>query len=156
VADAVEFDAEIVRASSTGASGFVLFPFDTTQRFGTAGRIPVTATFDGEPYRGSLMRYGGPQHMLIVLAEIQEKIGKRAGDTVHVTLQRDAAERSIDLDQDAADALAAADRLDEFRALSYSHQKEYWQWIGSAKKAETRQRRIEKMIEMIAAGERLR
>jgi Domain of unknown function (DUF1905)/Bacteriocin-protection, YdeI or OmpD-Associated len=156
MAESIEFDAEIVRASSTGASAFVLFPLDTKEHFGTAGRVPVIATFDGEPYRGSLMRYGGPKHMLIVLAEIQEKIGKRAGDTVHVTLQRDAAERSIDLDQDVADALAAADRLDEFRALSYSHQKEYWQWVSSAKKAETRLRRIDKMIEMLAAGERLR
>lgn len=39
---------------------------------------------------------------------------------------------------------------DKFNALSYSHKKEYIQWISSAKKAETRHRRIEKMIEMLS------
>ncbi|TAL44108.1 MAG: hypothetical protein EPN91_05075 [Salinibacterium sp.] len=63
---------------------------------------------------------------------------------------------NIEIDQDAADALAEAGRLDEFNALPYSHQKEYWQWISSAKKPETRQRRIDKMTEMLATGERPR
>jgi uncharacterized protein YdeI (YjbR/CyaY-like superfamily) len=38
-----------------------------------------------------------------------------------------------------------------FNALSYSHKKEYVDWIDSAKKPETRQKRIEKMAEMLAA-----
>jgi hypothetical protein len=152
----IEFDAQIVRANVTGSSAFVSFPFDVVEVFGVKGRVPVVATFDGVEYRGSLMPYGGPTHMIIVLAEIQEQIGKSAGDTVHVALERDRSERSIELDADAADALTAAGRLDDFRAMSYSHQKEYWQWITAAKKPETRQRRIEKMIEMIAAGERMR
>jgi uncharacterized protein YdeI (YjbR/CyaY-like superfamily) len=47
-------------------------------------------------------------------------------------------------------------RLDEetaakgfFEKLSYSHQKEYIQWIETAKQEETRQRRIEQTIEKL-------
>jgi uncharacterized protein YdeI (YjbR/CyaY-like superfamily) len=61
--------------------------------------------------------------------------------------------RTVELEDDAVDALIAAGRLDDFRALPHSHQLEYWRWITEAKKAETRQRRIEKMIEMLAEGE---
>jgi uncharacterized protein YdeI (YjbR/CyaY-like superfamily) len=37
-----------------------------------------------------------------------------------------------------------------FAALPYSHKKEYVDWIESAKKPETRQKRIKKMAEMLA------
>lgn len=36
--------------------------------------------------------------------------------------------------------------------MAPSHRKEYVGWIGEAKKAETRARRIEQAVEMIAAG----
>jgi hypothetical protein len=35
---------------------------------------------------------------------------------------------------------------------SYTHRKEYTQWVGEAKKPETRQRRVEKTIEMLRRG----
>ncbi len=42
----------------------------------------------------------------------------------------------------------------KYRGLAASHQREYLKWIGEAKKVETRQRRIEKAIEMLAEGKR--
>ena len=36
-----------------------------------------------------------------------------------------------------------------FAALSYTHQKEYVQWITEAKKPETRQRRLDKTLQML-------
>jgi hypothetical protein len=152
----VEFDAVITRADVTGSSAFVEFPFDVPDLFGVKGRVPVTATFDGVGYRGSLVTYGGPRHLILVLTDLQERIGKSAGDTVHVTIALDTAERIIELDDDVADALAAAGRLDDFRALSYSHQREFWLWVSDAKKPQTRARRIGKTIEMLAEGKRLK
>ncbi len=152
----VEFDARIYRPDVTGASSFVDAPFDVPAAFGTRGRVPVAATFDGEPYRGSLVTFGGPGHRILVVAEIQQAIGKGPGDTVHVTVRLDTAERTVELDADVEEALAASGRLAQFRALSYSHQREYWQWIGAAKKPETRQARVEKMLRMLAEGTRLK
>ena len=93
--------------------------------------------------------------MLGILLAIQEQIGKGKGDTVHVDLRLDTAERVIDLDDDVTDALAAASRLEQFRAQSYSHQREYAQWIAGAKRPETRQARVAKMLELLAEGKRL-
>ena len=40
--------------------------------------------------------------------------------------------------------------------MSYSHKKEYVDWIDSAKQEETRARRVEKALTMLALGKRLK
>ena len=152
----LEFDAEIWRPDITGASSFVRFPFDAAQLFGVKGRVPVRAAFDGVEYRGSLTAQGGPQHLLLVLAEIQQRIGKAPGDTVHVTVQLDTSERVVEIDDDIEKHLKDAGVFDAFRAMAYSHQREYVLWIMGAKQPETRERRIQKMLGMVAEGEKLK
>lgn len=73
-----KFKAKIEAGDGGGA--YVLFPLDTQKEFGTKGRVPVKATFDGVDYAGSLVKYGNPRHRLGVLKAIREKIGKRPGD----------------------------------------------------------------------------
>jgi len=50
------------------------------------GRVPVTATFDGERYEGSLVRMKTPYHIIGIRKEIRAKIGKQPGDVVKVTI----------------------------------------------------------------------
>ena len=65
---------------------YVEIPFDVKLVFGK-GRVPVHATFDGEPYDGQLVRMGTPCHIIGVRKGIRAKIGKQPGDTIHVTLR---------------------------------------------------------------------
>lgn len=65
---------------------YVRIPFDVKEVFGK-GRVPVRATFDGEPYEGSIVRYGAPFHILGLRKDIREKIGKQPGDMVEVTVE---------------------------------------------------------------------
>jgi hypothetical protein len=81
-----EFEAVIQAGDAGGA--FVFFPFDMRESFGTAGKVPVTATVDGVPYSGKLMKYGFPQHALGLLKSLRSHIGKGPGDTVKITLRR--------------------------------------------------------------------
>ena len=76
--------------------------------------------------------------------------GASIGDTVCVRLGADAAPRSGTVPPDLTSKFgpAAARR---FAALSYSHQKEYVDWITSARKPETR-RRVEETIKRLGAG----
>ncbi|MDR3070034.1 MAG: DUF1905 domain-containing protein [Propionibacteriaceae bacterium] len=66
-------------------------PFDIRTEFGR-GRVKVHATFDGEPYDGSIVNMGvkNPDdsvcHILGVRKDIMAKIGKQPGDTLHVTV----------------------------------------------------------------------
>ncbi len=68
---------------------------------------------------------------------------------------RDAAKQKVATPADLMQALAKnAGARERFDQLPRSHQKEYLEWIGSAKQDETRARRIAKAIEMIAKGGR--
>ncbi len=151
----VEFDAVLTRADVTGSSAFVEFPFSVPELFGVKGRVPVTARFDGVSYRGSLVTYGGP-HLILVRTDLQRQIGKSPGDTIHVVIELDTAERVVELDEDIRTALDDAGLTDTFRTMSFSHQREYALWIAEAKRAETRAGRIRKTVEKIATGQRLK
>ncbi|OPX89875.1 MAG: hypothetical protein A4E53_01390 [Pelotomaculum sp. PtaB.Bin104] len=64
---------------------YVEIPFDVKVEFGK-GRVPVHATFDGEPYDGSIVKMGTPCHIIGIRKDIRVKIGKQPGDIVKVTL----------------------------------------------------------------------
>jgi hypothetical protein len=137
------FPAEI---KSAGSGAFVDIPFDVEAVFGRK-RVPVNATIDGEPYRGSVVRMGGDCHMLIVVKEIRERIGKSAGDTVEVTVEEDTAPRVVGVPEDLRLALSADEAVAAFFAgLAFTHQREHVQWIEEAKREHTRRNRIEKAV----------
>jgi hypothetical protein len=143
----------IIQAASVGGGGaYVLFPYDVEKEFGTKGRVPVQATFDGIRYTGSLVKYGQPQHMLGILKALREQIGKHPGDKVKVELWRDEAIRTVEVPVGFAAVLKKEKLLPVFEKLSYSHRKEYVRWITEAKKAETREARMTKAVEMLRKG----
>jgi len=53
--------------------------------------------------------------------------------------------------KDFSDALKKAGLADFFSDCTPSHRREYLKWIGEAKKPETRQKRMEKAVQMLAA-----
>jgi hypothetical protein len=135
-----------------GGGVFVRVPFDVEKAFGKK-RVPIHATIDGEPYRGSLVRMGLPDHCLGVLKAIRAKIGKQVGDIVAVSLEEDTEERKVDVPADLAAALRRnKEARTFFEKLSYSHRREYVQWITEAKKDETRQTRVARTVQMLAAN----
>ncbi len=142
-----EFDAMIENAGGGGA--YVRIPFDVNAAFGKK-RVQVNASFDGEPYRGLLVRMGEPWHLLIVLKGIREKIGKSFGDQVHVTVEEDHDPRTVEVPPALAEALAQEpEALAFFDALAHTHRREYVNWINEAKQESTRQNRVMKTIEML-------
>jgi hypothetical protein len=148
------FTAPIEDAGSGGA--FVTVPFDVEKTFGEK-RPKVKATFDGVPYRGTLVRMGGPRHFLPILKAIREQIGKGLGDPVEVTVEADAEPREVPVPEDLADALAdAPDARAFFDGLAYTHRREYVRWIEEAKREETRARRVAQAVAMLREGKRER
>jgi len=80
-----EFEAEIKKVPDIDGA-YIEIPFDVKAEFGK-GRVKVNATFDGEPYEGSLVRMKTPCHIIGIRKEIRAKIGKQAGDTIKVTIK---------------------------------------------------------------------
>ena len=145
-----KFKAGLQAGPSGGA--YVFFPYDVEKEFGTKGKVPVQATFDGVAYKGSLFKYSHSQHVLGVLKSIREQIRKQPGDTVDVAISKDEAVRTVEIPADFRNVLKKETLLPAFEKLSYTHRKEYCRWITEAKKAETRLRRLEKAVEMLRNG----
>lgn len=87
-----EYEA-VIETSEIGKGGaFVRFPYDLRAEFGK-GRVKVSATFDGEPYEGSIVNMGLKNadgsvcYILGILKSIRAKIGKQPGDTVQVAVR---------------------------------------------------------------------
>ena len=145
------FRAELMSYEGTESTGFCV-PFDVQKVFGTRARIPVRGSINGTPYRGSLFPMRGG-HLMVVNRKLREASGVRAGQTVAVTMERDTEPRVVRPPADFARALKAnREAAALWRTLSYTHQREYAEHIEEAKRPETRQRRIEKSVRMLAEG----
>ena len=86
-----EFEAVIQKVPDQDGA-YVAVPFDIKAKFGK-GRLPVHATFDGEPYDGSIVNMGirNPDgticYIIGIRKDIRAKIGKQPGDTIKVTFK---------------------------------------------------------------------
>ena len=79
------FDAVLLQSDGLDAA-YVEVPVDIRAEYGV-GRLPVHATFDGEPYDGQVVRMGTPGYIIGVRKDIRRRIGKTFGDVIHVTLE---------------------------------------------------------------------
>jgi uncharacterized protein YdeI (YjbR/CyaY-like superfamily) len=112
----------------------------------------VRGTINTFPFRSTIMRYG-ETYFLPVNRSVREGAKAAAGDSVAVTLERDDEPRFVKVPADFARALAQDARAKAaFERLSYSHRKEYVDWLVEAKRDETRRRRIEKAVAMLREG----
>ena len=131
-------------------SGYIEFPYDAAKEFGRKGPIKVKAYFDGFEYRGSLVKMGHPCHIIGLNKKVRDAIGKGPGDTVDVVIIEDTEERVVEVPADFAAALNDNNVAKEiFEKMSFTHRREYVEWITSAKKSETREKRIGKAVDMI-------
>jgi hypothetical protein len=147
-----KFNAVIESAGKGGA--FVTVPFDVEKAYGKK-RVKVKVTIDGEPYRGSMVRMGGPSHILPVLKHIRHKIGKAPGGNVSVVVWEDLEPRIVSVPKDVASRLRALPKVHLFfKGLSYTCQREYVRWIGGAKREETREKRVMRAVELLKQGKR--
>lgn len=146
------FKAVILNAGGGGA--FVDVPFDVEKEFGSK-RPKVKAMIEGVPYRGTLTRMGTECHLLLILKDIREQIGKTFGDEIRITVEPDTEERVIEVPAELKKAFKSEKEAKSFfEKLSYTHQREYVNWINEAKKEETRANRIVKTIEMLKKGKK--
>jgi hypothetical protein len=148
------FTAILKRPEGVGTWTYCDIPFDVTLLYGVKGQVKVKGVLNGQTFRSSGMPHGDGTHYLVVNKALRDAAGVRQGDSVQVSIEPDQESRNLTLPLDLVKALGQnTPAKDAFDKLSYSHQKEYVGWIESAKKAETRQARIAKAMEMLLNGQ---
>jgi hypothetical protein len=145
-----QFKSEIVQIKGRG---FVAVEIDPNTMWGTKTRHFVTGTVNGRTIRGDLEKVDG-KWMLPAGPVWRRDNGVEIGDAVEVELTPEGP-MGDRLSPDVAAALdSAPDAKAFFEGLATFYRKNYIRWIESAKRPETRMRRIAEMIAQLQDGKR--
>jgi hypothetical protein len=129
-------------------------PFDVMEVFGTRARVPIRGTMNGFPFRSSLMPMGGC-HMMPVCKSLRDGAGVNPGDVVSVVMERDEAERTVEVPAALKKELAKDKTAQaNWEKLAYTAKKEIALSITGAKQEETRARRLAKVLDILKTGKK--
>src|SRR5215210_3975583 len=148
--DPVRFTA-VLQPAEVGT--YVVIPPDVVAALGATGRTSVTGTIDGQPFSNQVMPYTfegvGRQVVMVVNRAVRTSLGKNAGDNVEFVLARDTRSRSADVTvpPELVGALAGdAGAKAAFDRLAPAHRHEHAEYVGEAKREETRRRRAAETV----------
>ena len=146
----MHFDAELERVGKTSAR--LQVPVDLKEIFGRA-RPPLKVTVEGHTWRTTPGVYGGVAYIGLN-KDVRAAAGVDAGDRVRVSMELDTEPRTVAVPADLRTALEADPEANAaFAKLSFTHRREYVEWIEEAKRPETRARRVTGTVEGVQQGE---
>jgi hypothetical protein len=143
------FETTVEQTGRTATSFEV--PLDVPRVFGSA-HAPVKVTINTHTYRATLTVYGGRYYAPLSRTN-RDAARVSAGDRIRVTIASDEDPRKIEAPPDLAAALDEDDEASDFwDKLSYSHRREYIEWLDDAKRESTRATRVAKAVEALRGG----
>jgi hypothetical protein len=146
-AGAVTFHTTILRTGPNTAG--IEIPPQVIEQLGGGKRPLVRVTLKDYTYRSAVAVMGG-KYMVGVTSENRRASGVQGGEEMDVTIALDLEPRTVEIPADLQTALQQAGALAAFQASAPSMRKEYVRQVLEAKAAETRQRRIAKIVEKLA------
>lgn len=147
----IRFSATLQQAPGKKATGIVI-PEAVIEQLGAGKKPPLRVVLNGYEYRTTAGVMSG-QSMIPVSAAVRDAAALTAGDPVDVDLVVDSTQRTVDIPADLAAAFVANPAARSFfETLSNSMQRYHVDNINAAKSADTRQRRIDKVISLFLDG----
>jgi hypothetical protein len=132
---------------------YVVVPAEAAEAAGLAHGARVRGRVNGVAYRSSLMKYSGVFHLGVHKATLAEA-GVAAGARVDVTIERDDQPLPTDIVPDDLAAALAGDAAAEasWGQLAPARRRGYVRDVLDAKGADTRARRIAKIVATLHEG----
>jgi hypothetical protein len=157
-ASKIRFRAKLFRPAATAKGGswtFLTLPKDASAKLPSRGMTTVEGTINGFPFRATLEPDGQRSHWLRVNRKMREAAGADAGDVVTLEIVTSGEEPEPRVPADLRKALAAAPKARaSWSDITPIARRDWIHWIASAKRPETRARRVDNACAMLAAGKR--
>jgi antitoxin component of MazEF toxin-antitoxin module len=138
----------------SGNNTGIVVPPEVVEALSGGKKPAVTVTIGSYSYRSSVAVMGG-QFLIPLSAERRAESGIKGGDAIEVELTLDTEPREVVVPEDLSVALAGdAAAKAFFETLSYSNKLRHVLSITDAKTPETRQKRIDKAMDMLRSGKK--
>jgi hypothetical protein len=144
----LRFDA---RLSKAGSGAVLALPKSISQKLGDAAK--VEGTINGHPFRAALGRSASGGRSLRVNEAMRRGAGAKAGDTVRLVILGPEPEPVVPADLRSA-FKAFPDAKSLWQELDSDGRRIWIRWIESAKKPQTRARRVTRTVEQLSEGKR--
>jgi hypothetical protein len=125
-------------------------PPEVLEALGGGKRPAVAVVVNGYRFSSTVGSMGG-RALVPFSSDRRAESGLAGGDDLQVSIELDAAPRTVEPPQDLVDALAAADVRAAFDALAPSRRKAHVTAVEGAKAAETRARRVAAVVDSLRA-----
>jgi hypothetical protein len=157
VAKTIRFQAKLLRpAAGKGVSwSFLMLPRQASAKLPTRGLTTVTGSLQGVPFQATLAPDGQRSHWLKVPRTLREAAKAEIGEVVALEITPVEKEPEPRVPADLRRELAATPRAQGVWAdLTPVARRDWIHWITSAKRSETRARRVANACDMLASGKR--
>jgi hypothetical protein len=155
---AIRFKAKLLKPAKPGKGkpwSFLVLPRAASSKLPTRAMTTVQGRINGRPFRATLEPDGQMSHWLKVGDKLREAAGAQVGDLVALQLAPVDKEPEPRIPPDFRTALAgSAAAVAVWSEITPIARRDWIQWITSAKRPETRERRVRNACEMLAAGKR--
>jgi uncharacterized protein YdeI (YjbR/CyaY-like superfamily) len=154
----IRFRARLRRPAATENAGswtFLTLPKNASVKLPSRGMTTVEGTLNGVSFQATLEPDGQKSHWLRVSRKLREAAGADAGDVVALQIAPAGEEPEPKVPADLRKALAAAPKARAvWSDITPIARRDWIYWITSAKRPETRVRRIDNACAMLSAGKR--
>lgn len=153
----IRFEARLLRPATPKSAtwSFLVLPKSASAKLPTRGMTAVEGTINQHSFRATLEPDGQKGHWLKVTRKMREAAGAEVGAVVSLEIVPAGKEPEPKVPADLRKALAGAPKA---RALwsdiTPVARRDWIHWITSAKRPETRARRIDNACDMLASGKR--
>ena len=124
-------------------------PEDVIEKLASGKRPLIRVTINHDYSYRSAVAVMGDKYMISLSKAHRNAAGVQGGDQVEIAVELDLEPRGVEIPADLKDALANANVLDTFEKSAPSIKKEYVRQVQEAKKQDTRERRIAKIVEKL-------
>lgn len=153
----IQFKAKLLKPEDPPKAtwAFLLVPKAASGKLSSRGQVAVEGTMNGQTFKAMLEPDGEGSHWLKVDAALRRKAKAEVGEVVALEVTQAAEPPEPKLPPELRKALAAEPETKaQWDGLKAAQRHDWILWITSAKRPETRLKRIANACDMLASGKR--